>query len=213
MTQEWKAFFKSPEFPDGQEIHAEFSEDEWSTLVEFNRYAIDLIRILPDEVPLNLNFKWDKQGLFFSSTIPNDTIISAILHNIRPFILEKENTYFRKVTSIISKNINNEGIRLLSKHMNNKFSLIIANQLFSAKINNFTLISDDFFMKWINAYEYHRDKEKIALINTLDSVLPTEIIINMMKFYIFEKVKAILDLNKLIEFVLGKSKNLEFSDD
>jgi hypothetical protein len=60
------------------------------------------------------------------------------------------------------------------------------------------LHSEDILMKWLNAYEYHRDRSKRAELDALHQVLPLEGSRAMFIYMMVDKLVAINEIGRFI---------------
>ena len=76
--------------------------------------------------------------------------------------------------------------------------------------SNETLInSDETLMKWLNAHEYHKDRDKQAELDSLHQVLPLETSRAVFIMMLYDKVRTILILSKLISVIAGKTETFK----
>jgi hypothetical protein len=192
--------FNHPKTQKGIEITGEFSDPEWKTCLSFVEYADDLSRTqLVRKGNTRLVIQWNAQTGFEPPVLPPVSELSEFLHMMRPFILNKESTYYIKVDSIISKNFQYDYIRKILKMKRNLFLGRAQKNLYQLSTEAIVLSSEEMLKKWLNAYEYHRDESKREELQRLHSDgFPLEII----KFFwidiLLDKAVAIFWLQALI---------------
>ncbi|MGE3521603.1 MAG: hypothetical protein AB7I96_01965 [Candidatus Dadabacteria bacterium] len=118
----------------------EFTDDEWEVLENFMKEARKLFdsEIFPSKLKVNIGINWDeKVGFTDNSSLPSDDAISILLHKIRPFILQKENTYIPKVCNTLRKRISNSRVvewinedrdQFLGKHFESHMRIVYGNR-------------------------------------------------------------------------------------
>jgi hypothetical protein len=94
--------------------------------------------------------------------------------------------------------MNSEGIRFITNRWKKGFSGEISQSIMAINANNLTLNSDETFLLWGNAFEYHRDKEKQAQLEAALGPIPFEFAKNIFLNLMVEKVDAISRLSKFI---------------
>ncbi len=150
----------------------------------------------------------NQNNLAFKVELPDWNEVSVFLHKIRPFILQNERTYFHKVRNLL-------GFKLTDSYFRDYFNL--QKELFNGKksqegwqieSNGEILNSEKILYEWLNAHEYHRDKDKQELIKFLHQIVPLEASKVLFLGLLSNKTKAILNLASFIYVLLGKQKSL-----
>ena len=146
------------------------------------------------------NFKLDILGnnANFEINLPNSDQISTLLHRIRPFILEKEATFFNKIKNILYKVLDKElqeELKSISKRFEQKNNLPDI-EFFKGCQN---IKTDTNFYNWVNAEEYHSDKKKKKEIELLKGSLPNNLFYNQMIEIYIDKYNAIFALFQIIQ--------------
>ncbi|BBJ23444.1 hypothetical protein W01_13710 [Candidatus Nitrotoga sp. AM1P] len=80
--------------------------------------------------------------------------------------------------------------------------------MISIQSNNCIVNSEKMLFTWLNAYEYHREREKQELLESYSKIMPTEWSRGVFLTLLVEKGKAISNLGALVEVVLGKRNAL-----
>ncbi|MCF7807057.1 MAG: hypothetical protein K9M49_02140 [Candidatus Marinimicrobia bacterium] len=166
-------------------------------------FASEFLKVANDT---SLKFGWNKdEGYTTTYTLPPNEMIEAFLHRLRPFVLKKEDTHFMKVYGIISKNINDQSIRAILKDTRQYWEGEKIQQLFKISDNDGILNSHDSLMKFLNAYEYHRDKEKAKRFASIQEMFGGKD--GLKSFYLFmltDIAQAIGKLAGIVEVILKK---------
>lgn len=192
-------------------IDASFTQEEWTILNDYKLYADELygIRLIKEGFNSNikLSYKRDK-GVEIQTNLPDWEDVIVFLHKYRPFGLKDEPTYFYKVTNIISKNIENNYFRKFIKKQRNFFcGKSMQNQII-IKRDNIVINSEKILDKWLNAYEYHRDKEKQKFIEKINKIMPEEFSQAIFVCLLIDKGKAIGNIGTLIGLLMNELDEL-----
>jgi hypothetical protein len=156
-------------------MQATFEDDEWGRLADFLAYAkqMEETELLRNGFPgLSLSFKSENGGTTITSKLPPEDQISAVLHRLRPFVLEGERTNFHAICNILSRRFESDLMRRAVSAMKELYSGGYNQRLYTLTAGNMTINSEEFLLKWLNAYEYHRDKDKRAELAEIATILP-----------------------------------------
>ena len=74
--------------------------------------------------------------------------------------------------------------------------------------NDQVMNSEEMLFTWLNAHEYHRDRDKQEFLETLHKILPLEWSRGVFVSLLVDKTKAILTLAALVELALGKRETI-----
>jgi hypothetical protein len=164
---------------DGSECSSrvQIPDDELASLVVFANAADELAAsgILQQELRVQIKMNFDvASGIIFSGTLPNNDVISALLHRVRPFVLAKEPTSYLRMRNILAKRIDNLKMREIldrqrdiftGKDFQQQIEIVTTTPILKDVLN-----SDESFHTWLNAFEYHRDSAKKAKFEQLCGV-------------------------------------------
>ena len=109
MTHEVNAFLEINE-GERSTVSAIFEDEEWDALLRFVQYTKDIqtIQLLREGGPGKLNINYSEgAGLSYSVELPSDDKVIALLHRIRPFVLNDEKTNFFRVCNYLARRIEN----------------------------------------------------------------------------------------------------------
>ena len=188
--------------------------EEWELLLRFKAEYESLCNTLKRCGDLNtrVSLKWNKEDgvLDASDSINlNENDLYAILHKMRPFLLNKEKTNFYKIAKVIKHRIRNKAIHSLVETIKSRFSgkdLSNTFQTFFYRGQEDMLInSENTFMKWLNAYEYHRDDEKRELLEEIDTVVPRTFSRSLFESLLIDKSNAVIELGTIISLLEERS--------
>jgi hypothetical protein len=105
-------------------MEATFPDEDWDRLIDFLTYARELeqTELLSKGYPLGLTFKTENGGTRVSSNLPPDDQISAVLHRIRPFVLQDEPTNYYAVSKLLSRRFESDLMRLTLSRLKEFYS-------------------------------------------------------------------------------------------
>ncbi len=143
-------------------LSLQFTDEEYELLNDFVNYANEVFQtnFIKDKNFGKLTIQSNEQNdLHFMAELPNWDDASFFIYKLRPFVLQKERTYFHKVRKLLGLKIDNSDIKgflKLQKEMFDGKRL----QNFQILTNETALNTEKTLFDWVNAYEYHRDKDK-----------------------------------------------------
>jgi hypothetical protein len=139
-------------------------------------------------------------------TLPPKAEIQALLHVMRPFVLQSEPTAFNKIVNMLKRRIPDDRVRASFDRQKAIFSGEEFQQ--QMKMTAFTgpgtqavLNSEATFQLWLNAYEYHRDEDKKAAMEELHALLPFEWLRAMFVSMMMDRALAVLNIANFIRFL------------
>lgn len=185
-----------------------FEDEEWELLRRARAYCAD-VRV-PELIErgtwsTKLTIRWEAgQGLIAFGSLPPDEEISAVLHRLRPLILENEPTYFHRVTNIVARRAGDPGMSSLIDRLKALFAGKAFQQAVTITVDGRTVNSEETLKTYLNAHEFHRDEDKQAEIASLQEMFPTQAIRGIFILLIVDKLKAIRGLEMLLETLEGK---------
>jgi hypothetical protein len=116
--------------------------------------------------------------------------------------LEKERTNFNKVCAILGKRINNDAFRKFLKQRREVYTGERLQKKIRIIQNDMILNSEEFLNDWLNAYEFHRDKNKREKIKRLHEFFPIEGSKPILLLLLYDKYSTIVEIASLLEFIL-----------
>ena len=157
-------------------VDGAFTDDEWNLLSRFVEYAGEL----EDAVILKRNPAWSfglqyKDGKLTVDTLPPKSEIRELAHVLRPFILEEEPTFFYKIVRILRERVSHPRMDILYRAWSKRFSGKDSEEVVRISAGDTVINSEKTLKVWLNAYQYHRDEDKRALISELHQEVPLEV--------------------------------------
>lgn len=196
---------------------------------EFRSEDIDVFRDFVAESERLLEASWVKKGMpsglditvdFLTggvsgkAHVPHWDDVVVVLHKFRPFGLNDERTYFYKVAGILARQIDNPDFRAQIQDAKNQFSGKESQNVLRLEANGVILNCGDTLDKFLNAREYHRDKDKDAFVRDLEAMLPNiEYMKPILCGLIADRISAVLYLNNVIQCLLGNLEALQTQEE
>ncbi len=188
-----------------EKIVYEFSSSELSVLRLFfetvmSVYELAILKNISTTIKISLvNMK-------FSGTPPPEEAKSSFLHKIRPLILQNERTQTFKVINILSKNIQSKQFRKLMKNLKSFFNCSDPYSLDYA-IDGGEIYNDKTLKLWLNAYEYHRNIDKVKELKPLIDSIGMKTFETQMMDMIILKFNASQEVARYVEVLIDENKN------
>nr|WP_319491786.1 hypothetical protein [uncultured Desulfobacter sp.] len=138
---------------------------------------------------------------------------AVVLMRLRPFVHNNERTFFHKVKNILFKHIDIEAFRDDFRLISDMFEMKSEAIKISLKNDGVELLSFRSFMDYLNAFEYHRDKE---LANKTEKLFGPWMheqdgtpIIAYMAVYIINAIFCLSDIIETLEQIsIGKREEV-----
>ncbi len=193
-------------------LQGQFREDDWDRLEDFVEYADALLRTtyIQDGMHSAFTMRWDhKLGMTFDTQLPAWDSVIVFLHKFRPLGLKSESTYFYKICNVLTKELTHPYIRNMVQQQRDVFSGKTLQTHYVIKVNDIVVNSENILYDWLNGYEYHRNKEKQVLIESLSSMLPDDIMKSIFLSLLNEKAVAIHKVTSFTKILLGQQSSFE----
>ena len=188
----------------------DFTATEWEQLQMYvsETESLQATRFVEQGAGVNLNFQWKKDaGISWSVVMPPIDDLLAFLHRLRPLILQREPASFVKVRKLIARKLQGPTAPLL-RYLLDLFEGKEMQKLVVMQSNDQVMNSEEMLFTWLNAHEYHRDRDKQEFLETLHKILPLEWSRGVFVSLLVDKTKAILTLAALVELALGKRETI-----
>jgi hypothetical protein len=198
----------------GEEISLSgtFENSDWEVLEAFVQYADELIKTkwVQDGMASRLNIRYDQtSGMEVTAELPAWDDVIVFLHKFRPLGLQSESTNFYRVCNVLAREITHPYYRTFFEQQRELYSGKTTQAKFRMSLNDVLINSEKMLFDWLNAYEYHRDREKQEFIKSLHQMLPLEASKVIFLGLLADKVQAISNLGEVVLVVLGKRKSID----
>lgn len=195
-----------------EQISGEIDETDFQVLEEFILYANELIetKLVKSGMQFNLKISWEQDSAMkVTSELPPWEDVIVFLYKIRPILLQRDRTNFNRVVNILSKNLDNAKLRSYLSELRKIYSGKRMQEVIKISSNAEIINSEKVLLDWLNAEEYHRDKDKKAHIDDLYKAFPENasktIFLNLLR----DKTLAIHRLAVICRVVTGQSKEIQ----
>lgn len=212
MTHEVKAYLTIGDSDARHLFCATFEDEEWDALLRFVEYVKELqaIELMREGGPGKLNIRWTEEtGFSYSAELPAEDKILALLHRLRPFVLNDEQTNFHRVCNHIARRIEDENLRHFIKSIRAIYSGKRMQSMIIIKSNETLINSEETLMKWLNAHEYHKDRNKQAELESLHQILPLETSRAIFLMMLYDKARAIFIIANMINVMAGEQESVK----
>jgi hypothetical protein len=180
-----------------------FPDNAWEVLCRFVEYANDLqsTSMVKDGLHVTATLQFRKpEGVSAQVTIPPSDAVCAFLHRMRPFVLQDEPTSFYKTCKLIGRYIRDISVRDTLE----KLKLLYSGKDFHSQVRMdfHSLVNCEAALKkWLNAFEYHKDRSKQEEIQLLAPGLPLGYLKAIFLSMTLDMAKAVLGLSELVELL------------
>jgi len=194
-------------------LSGEFTNDEWQLLEDYLTCLEELFgcRLLHGQAKCSLNIKWDRgsEGIVTAELPPLEDVRS-FLHTIRPLLLQSEPTSFYHINNLLAKHLAHPYLRALLGAQRKTYSGGREQSVWTIRVDNRVVNSEETLHTWLNAYEYHRDKDKQGTIDDLAQMLPLPALKAIFIQMLMDKTEALFQMARLVRLVLGKQSGMKF---
>ena len=196
-------------------VSGTWSDDEWWALESYAKSVADLRAtgmmkgMLEDgnRIQVRLNYT-EGQGMELATKLPPNKDVAEFLHELRPFILTSEPASFDRVRGLLAKRLDHSSLRTLLHLALELYRGDNTRAMFQMRSNDVLLNSERTLMEWLNAFEYHRDRQKQEAIEALHRMVPLEFSRAVFITLLVDKADAIFKLSTLVDLVLGRRERL-----
>ena len=194
------------------DLNLEFPDEDWKRLNNYSKYTdkLNATRFVNEEMGSTLKIAYDlSDGIKFSWQYPSDDDFAAFIHRLRPFVLNREDTYFPKISNLYRKKLNHSVLDPLFKTLKEYFDGTNSQKFFRLKSNEIIINSDNTLHKWLNSYEFHHEENKKEILRSMHKIFPEEASRAIFVMLLIDKSKAIQVLNGIIRPVIGKIETVQ----
>jgi hypothetical protein len=198
------------------EVSGEFTDEERDRLRLFVQYSdeVSKTRLVQNGDWGGFEIRYDeKTGYSYKATLPPWDDVIIFLHKFRPLLLETEATSFYKIQSLLGKVLDHPVLRVLLRAQRELYSGKTFQGQVQVLSNSVLLNSDKVLSDWLNAYEYHREKEKREFIDSLHKMIPLDISKAIFLGLLRDKSIAVLNVTEFIKVVQGAQQVLSWGHD
>lgn len=198
-----------PESNEKEKLEAPFTQQEMEQLNGYLSQTEELCktRLIKSGLDARIKVNWNvDEGFKIESTLPPEDDLLAILHRLRPFILQEEFASFDRVIRLIGKKFRHKLFRKVLKDYRFLYEGKQIESTFTITSNEMVINSEKTMMDWLNSHEYHRDQDKKKKLEPIFEILSHEGTKAIFVMLIIDKIKAILKLSDLIKLITGSEE-------
>ena len=195
-----------------------FSDSQKSDMGEFLNCArrLNECALAQDwSVLNNISIQFGNSGIQNTGSLPPDEQIEVSLHRLRPIYFNNERTNFNRIINLVSTHIKNTQIAETFRAWKREYDGSAMQAAFTISADKTVLNSQEFLDNYLNALEYHRDKERREKIQQVAKHYPLEVQKPIVILLLFYRLSAINRLASFIELCFqcegGKQIKAEFS--
>jgi hypothetical protein len=167
-------------------------------------------RTAREGVPASLEIKVKAgQVVRVASEYPDADQLDALLHRLRPFVLQNEPASFDNACGAIVRCLPHPYIRGYVRELRRQYNGTDGQQVVSITSNDVVINCERTLQDWLNGFEYHRDLDKRERIQSLHRLMTLESSMPIFMDLLGEKVTAIFRLADLIAVVLGRQNDVK----
>jgi hypothetical protein len=163
---------------------------------------------------ISIQFGGKAGGIKNVGAVPPDEQIEVFLHRLRPIYLNNERTNFNKISNLVSSHIRDPEIAQSFRSWKREYDGSASQEAFKMSVDLTTLNSQEFLDNYLNALEYHRDKERREKIQQVTQHYPLDVQKPIIVLLLFFRLSAINRLASFIELCFdsenGKQIKAEF---
>ncbi len=194
-----------------RQVAGNFPAAEETTVYEYVRAAEALIQTqyFKEKQQASLHISAAKhKDIEVRAYLPPTAVCDAMIFRLRPFVLAKERTYFPKVCGLVGKHLDDISVHLLLRAQRDIWEGKHFRAMLQVSDHLGILNSDNAIMDYLNAHEYHRDKDKQDRLASPRHFMGD---VGLRAFYLLlltEKAKAIMNIAHVCEVILGTRREL-----
>jgi hypothetical protein len=186
-------------------VSGEVSAAEVELLEEFLEHVarLEQTAFVASAGRARLSVRWSiEAGLQVESDLPDRTVFAEFVLELRPFLLQSEDTQFFKILGIFGRHFTHPQLRHALRILSDLYSGKRMASVVKVTAGDRQIMTDEFVLDWMNAFEYHRVRRKRAEIEELHQAAPLETTEALVVQLLIEKANAIRQLGRLADACL-----------
>ena len=198
--------------PENILLVVDLEEEEVHLLETFYEQAERLTAssVLEAGMPANLKISYENgKPLEFTESLPADEPIRALLHSLRPFILNDEYASYNRAAGLLGKKFENPAIRSMLKKQRQLYDGRDFQSQIEIVADGAMINSEKLLFDWLNSFEYHNDQTKKRELEKLHELMPLKASRAIFFMLLTDKVSAILNVADFIGLLFGKVTTFE----
>lgn len=196
---------------ESQIIELDITESDKEILIAFieNVERVRRSRIIKEGLNSSLKINYNEsKGFSISTSVPHDDDLHAVLHKLRPLILNDEKASFNRVCATINRVASSSYTNMILKKARKQYQGELLSSQFKIISNDTNLISEKTFMNWLNAHEYHQDQAKKIKLEKITKGIGLDAARSIFISILIEKIKAAILLSEFASLIVGQSDSI-----
>lgn len=182
------------------------SDEDLATLDAYLMEALTLEQILPSLALGSLSIGMSArigEAVQMTAREPGVLQRATLLHHLRPFVLNDEPYSFFRVRNIVAQSTTGSFTAEYLKRVKHNFSGKSMQSQFTVSDGDGIVNSEATLVRWLNAFEYHRDAQKAAEFEARLTPLPMGITRPLFFMLLAQKAYAVLQLAWVVAKIVG----------
>ena len=143
------------------------------------------------------------QPLEIRGSEPSAEQRAALLHHLRPFLLENEPFSFHIVRGILARSSEAPFLQSRLREIKDRFKGAGIQRQLRIDVGDMVLTSEATLNRWLNGFEYHRDADKSAALIAAHDPVPVDSSRPIFIMMLSEKTESILLLAHIVNKMLS----------
>ena len=181
----------------------EIPDADWRLLTTFWTYAKDLESAEWVQAGLDADYSIQPGENGESQILvrhkPSDAAVSQLLHRMRPFLLQNEDTFYTRVNKTLARHLTHKWLRdwlAIGRRIFDHGQFRVYGQI---TVNDLPLHDERTFGLWLNAFEYHRDQAKRAQLIESMGGPPDDFVLAIFRAILADRATEVLRLATMID--------------
>lgn len=192
------------------DLELSFEQHEVELLAKYlaNCDRLEQAKIFQVGFPTVRNISWtNTEGMKFEVADFDYSHVCELLHLARPIFLSKEPASFEKTQAVFGKKSEGSALSRHLKFLRDTYERGDYQPYFQVTIHDTPLFHDTTLKAWLNGIEYHQDKDKAAVVASLEKVLTAKVARGVFISQLSGRIRATHMLAQLAKFVVSESQN------
>ena len=142
-----------------------------------------------------------------NGVVPDEEALSTFLHKYRPIILKSEPTEYCNVCTLLVRHISSPDFNRAIKSWKTEYSGKNLKNLCRMEQGDYLLTSQLFLENYLNAFEYHRDRQLHRKMEKISATLEPDAMRALVTLLMIIKFSAVSRLRQLVKSILKASKS------
>jgi hypothetical protein len=178
-------------------------DEEWEQLIQFLHHVAGLraTRFVREGRGGSIGLTWGRdEGLRVRGKEVEEEPVWAMLHKLRPFVLQNERSYLPSILKVLKRRLSHAAFHRDLDKLRDGFFLKTMEQRMLLRGAGRPPLSQHVVMDWLNSYQYHHDDEKrVAVLADLGPFAEHQDGMSTVLFALVDMVQSVLDTGALVE--------------